>query len=53
MKLLIISLSAIFMALAVILALGISVISSILGPFVEDDRYFEFDEYHYHPDNEL
>jgi len=42
-----------FIALAVIVALLISVVSSVTGAFIEDDRYFEFDEYHHHPDNEI
>ena len=49
MKTLLIIFSIIFIALAVIVALLVSVVSSVTGAFVSD----EFDEYHYHPDNEI
>ena len=49
MKLLIGIIAIVFVALAVIVALIVSVVSSVTGAFVSD----EFDEYHYHPDNDL
>ena len=39
--------------LTLVFALLISAVSSILGPFVADDRNLDFDEYHHHPDNDL
>lgn len=51
MKAFVILFSVVFALLAVIVALVVSVGSVFIGPFVEDEIYF--DEYHYYPDNEL
>lgn len=51
MKALLITFSVVFALLTIIMALVVSILSIFIGPFVEDEVYF--DEYHYYPDNEI
>lgn len=42
----------IIVVFVLLIALTISFVSSLLGPFT-DENYNEFDEFYYHPDNEI